>query len=105
MKQKGPARAGPFMRLVARSIVYEQPHRHTSVLSRWDQAHPEPTATSDPRQALGDLVCAGFRAAVLAPEREPGWWFSWRWYWDETLIDELVEAERLVRIDGHLTVG
>ena len=91
--------------IVARSIVYEQPHRHTSVLARWDQAHPEPTATSDPRQALGDLVCAGFRAAVLAPEREPARWFSWRWYWDETLIDELVEAERLVRIDGHLAVG
>ena len=58
--------------VVARSIVYEEPHRHTSLLARWDQVHPEPSGASDPRQALGDLVCAGVRAAVVAPERELG---------------------------------
>src|SRR5262245_14921335 len=72
--------------IVARSVVYEEPHRHTSLLVRWDQAHPEPTATSDPRQALGDLVCAGVRASVLAPANEPARWFSWRWYWDDDLV-------------------
>lgn len=91
--------------IVARSIVYEEPHRHTSLLARWDQAHREPGATSNPRQALGDLVCAGVRTSVLAPEREPSRWFSWRWYWDDALVDELVEAGRLVRIDGHLAMG
>ena len=88
--------------VVARSIVYEEPHRHTSLLLRWDQAHPEPSATGDLRQALGDLVCAGVRAAVLAPERELARWFSWRWYWDDVLVEELVAAGRLVRVDGHL---
>jgi hypothetical protein len=91
--------------VVARSIVYEEPHRHTSVVLRWDQAHPEPSGGSDLRQALGELVCAGVRAAVVAPEREPARWFSWRWYWDEGLVDDLVEAGRLVRVDGHLASG
>jgi hypothetical protein len=91
--------------LVARSIVYEEPHRHTSVLARWDQAHAEPSGASDPRAALGDLVCAGVRAAVVAPEHELSRWFSWRWYWDDSLVDELVEAGRLIRLDGYLALG
>ena len=88
--------------VVARSIVYEAPHRHTSLLSRWDQVHAEPSGTDDLRQALGNLLCAGVRAAVVAPEREVARWFSWRWYWDDGLVDELVAAGRLVRIDGHV---
>jgi hypothetical protein len=91
--------------IVARSLVYEEPHRHTSLLARWDQVYSEPSGASDTRRALGDLVCAGVRAAVVAPEREPARWFSWRWYWDDGLIDDLVEAERLVRVDGHLAAG
>jgi hypothetical protein len=88
--------------IVARSIVYEEPHRHTSLLARWDQAHPEPSGAGHPRQALSDLLCAGVRAAVVAPEREPARWFSWSWYWDDGLQDELVSAGRVVRVDGHL---
>jgi hypothetical protein len=88
--------------VVARSIVYEAPHRHTSILSRWDQVHAEPSGDDDPRQALGNLLCAGIRAAVVAPEREVARWFSWRWYWDDGLVDELVAAGRLVRVDGHV---
>jgi len=91
--------------VVARSIVYEEPHRHTSILARWDQVHSEPSGTADPRQGLGDIVCAGVRAAVVVPEREPARWFSWRWYWDDDLVDELVRAGRLVRVDGYLAVG
>jgi hypothetical protein len=91
--------------IVARSIVYEDPHRHTSVLARWDQVHPERSGASDPRHALGDLVCAGVSAAVLTPEHEPAWWFSWRWYWDDALVDELVESGRLVRVEGHLAAN
>lgn len=88
--------------VVARSIVYEEPHRHTSRLSRWDQIHPEPSGGGDPRVALGELVCAGVRAAVVAPEREVARWFSWRWYWDDGLLDGLVRAGRLRRVGGHL---
>jgi hypothetical protein len=91
--------------VVARSIVYEDPHRHTSLLARWDQVHPERSGGTDPREALGDLLCAGVRAAVVAPEPELGRWFSWRWYWDDALIDDLVRAGRLVRVDGHVTSG
>ncbi len=91
--------------VVARSIVYEDPHRHTSVLARWDQAHPEPSGGNDPRQALGDLLCAGVRAAVVAPERELARWFSWRWYWDDSLVDVLVGSGRLARVDEHVTTG
>jgi hypothetical protein len=91
--------------VVARSIVYEDPHRHTSLLARWDQVHPKPSASRDPRLALGDLLCAGVRAAVVAPEREPARWFTWRWYWDDSLVDDLVSAGRLVRVDGHITTA
>ena len=91
--------------VVARSIVYEEPHRHTSLLARWDQVHLVPGAGSGPRQALGDLLCAGVRAAVVAPERELSRWFSWRWYWDAGLVDELVSGGRLVRVDGHVTAA
>ena len=90
--------------VVARSTVYEEPHRHTSLLARWDQVHPEPGA-DEPRQALGDLLCAGVRAAVVAPERELRHWFSWGWYWDDELVDDLVAAGRLARVDGHVTYG
>jgi hypothetical protein len=91
--------------VVARSIVYEEPHRHTSLLARWDQVHPEPSGQNDPREALADLVCAGVRAAVVAPESELPRWFSWRWYWDDGLMDMLVGAGRLVRIDEHVYGG
>ncbi len=91
--------------VVARAIVYEAPHRHTSVLARWDQAHPETPGGSSPRVALGDLLCAGVRAAVVAPERELAQWFSWRWYWDDALVDELVNVGRLRRVDGHVATA
>ena len=91
--------------VVARSIVYEEPHRHTSLLARWDQVHAEPSRASDPRAALGDLLCAGVRAAVVAPEQELARWFSWRWYWEDVLVDELVDDGRVVRVDGHVATG
>jgi hypothetical protein len=88
--------------IVARPLVYEDPHRHTSLLARWDQVHPQPSIGRDPHEALGDLLCAGVRAAVVAPENELARWFSWRWYWDGGLVDELVAAGRLVRLDGRV---
>jgi hypothetical protein len=85
--------------IVSRSIVYERPHRHTSELRRWDQLVPEPVRGG----GLPELVVAGVRAAVLAPEREVSRWFSWPWYWEDDLVDRLVDEGRLVRPeDGWL---
>src|SRR5215510_10530902 len=53
--------------VVSRSIVYEEPHRHTSLLARWDQVFPDRSGGDDPRHALGELLCAGVCAAVVAP--------------------------------------
>jgi hypothetical protein len=80
--------------IVSRSIVYEEPHRHTSVLSRWDHLYPEPAEDG----GLRELVVAAVRAAVVAPAREVPRWFSWQWYWD----DAILEDERLVRLDGYV---
>ena len=90
--------------VMARSIVYEEPHRHTSLLARWDQVHPEQEGGGDPERALGELLCAGVRAAVVAPERELARWFSWRWYWGDGLVDGLVHDGRLARLDGHVAL-
>jgi hypothetical protein len=94
--------------VVARSLVYAagEGHAHTAELSRWDQAF---SATGDAgvhlQQALADVVVAGVRAAVVAPERELRKWFSWPWYWDVGLVDTLVEDGRLERVDGHVAIA
>jgi hypothetical protein len=75
--------------VVARSVVYEEPHRHTSVLARWDQLVPESSGGG-----LDELILAAVRAAVLAPEPELPRWFPW---WEDGLVERLVAAGRLVR--------
>ena len=55
--------------------------------------------------ALGDLIAAAVRAAVLAPETELRRWFSWPWYWADSLMDDLIGQGRLRRIDGHVTAA
>jgi len=86
--------------LVSRSIVYEAPHRHTSLLARWDQVFPEPSGGG----GLGELVVAAVRAAVLAPEPEVARWFSWPV--PQRLLDDLVEAGGLRRPEpGWLAAG
>jgi hypothetical protein len=80
--------------VVARSIVYEAPHRHTSQLARWDQVFAGP---ADGAPDLGALVVAGVRAAVVCPEREPMRWFSWTWRWEDGLVERLLADGRLVR--------
>jgi hypothetical protein len=67
-------------------------HRHTSELYRWDQIFPAPARRSG---GLAELLVAGIRAAVVAPEREVRSWFSWPVA--ETDVHELVEAARIVR--------
>ncbi|HEY8108160.1 MAG TPA: hypothetical protein VIC70_05610, partial [Gaiellaceae bacterium] len=91
--------------IVARALVYEEPHRHTSVLARWDQVQAGPSREEEPRRALAELLCAAVRAAVVAPEKELARWFSWRWYWDDAIVDELVAAGRLVRVDDHVATA
>jgi hypothetical protein len=76
-----------------------------SELARWDQVYPAGAADvpDDPRRALAELVVAGVRAAVVAPERELPRWFSWQWYWTGTLVDDLIAGGRLRRLDRHVT--
>ncbi len=62
-----------------------------------------PGADGDPRAALRDLVAAGVRAAVVAPERELRRWFSWQWYWRDSLVDDLVGEGRVRRVGDHVT--
>jgi hypothetical protein len=81
-------------------------HRHSSELARWDQVFPEPAAPgADPARALQDLLAAAVHASVLAPQGELRRWFSWPRYWDSSLVDGLVRAGRLRRVDGHVTTA
>lgn len=68
-------------------------HVHSSVLHRWDQVFPTQSAAG----GIEDLILAGVRAAVVAPEAELERWFSWRWRIDDGLVDGLVADRRLVR--------
>ena len=92
--------------VVSRSVQVPagEGHLHTSELSRWDQAHPG-GAAADPGRAFRDLIVAGVRAAVVAPERELPRWFSWPWHWTGTLVDDLVREGRLRRACDHVTSG
>jgi hypothetical protein len=76
--------------VVARSVVYEEPHRHTSLLSRWDQVFPEQARGG----GLEPLVAAAVRTAVVAPEPELARWFAW---WEDGLVERLVADGRLQR--------
>jgi hypothetical protein len=84
--------------VVSRSLRIELPdggHTHTSELLRYDQAYPEP---ADETGGIDDLVVAGVRAAVLAPEREiVRKWFSWRSLLGDDLVERLVSEGRLQR--------
>jgi hypothetical protein len=67
---------------------------YESILYRWDQLYPDP-AGGPPD--LGPLVVAAVRATVVVAEREPARWFSWRWRWEDDLIDRLVDEGSLTR--------
>ncbi len=91
--------------LVSRSlhVTAGEGHTHSSELARWDQVHTGPGGTdTDPGVALRDLVAAGVRACVVAPESELRRWFSWLWYWSDSIVDELVRDGRARRLDGHI---
>ena len=94
--------------IVSRSlqVTAGEGHAHSSELRRWDQAYSSaPDVAADVHRALREVILAGVRAAVVAPERELRRWFSWQWYWDDALVDDLVRDGRLRRVDGHVTLG
>jgi hypothetical protein len=51
------------------------------------------------------VLVAAVSAAVVAPGKDLKRWFSWSWYWDDAIVDTLVEGGRLIRVDGHVTVA
>jgi hypothetical protein len=92
--------------VVSRSlqVTASEGHLHSSELARWDQVYPEASGTeAGPGGALKDLIVAAVRAAVVAPEPDLRRWFSWQWYWPDTLVDDLIGEEQLRRVDGHVT--
>jgi hypothetical protein len=94
--------------IVSRSVQVAdgEGRRHSSEMARWDQAYPGAGGTgADPRRAFRDLLVAGVRAAVVAPETELRRWFSWQWYWTGPLIDDLVREDRLRRVAGYVTAA
>jgi hypothetical protein len=93
--------------VVARSLVYAagEGHAHSAELSRWDQAFPASGgAVVHLEHALGDVLVAGIRAAVVAPVSQLRKWFSWSWYWDDALVDTLVRDGRVECVDDHVTL-
>lgn len=64
-----------------------------SRLARWDHVFPEPSGQG----GIEDLLVAGVRAAVVAPEAELRRWFSWTWLVDSDLVERLVGDGRLER--------
>jgi hypothetical protein len=76
-------------------------HTHSSVLARWDQAHPQAAEGG----SLAEVLVAAVRAAVLVPEAEPPAWFTWRPRADASTIEGLVAGGRLIRpAPGWLSV-
>jgi hypothetical protein len=89
-------RCGAVLSRNLRVQLPEGGHAHTSELIRYDHAYPEPRG----KGGLEELVIAAVRAAVVAPEPEIlRKWFSWRWLFDEHLVDRLVSEGRLERIE------
>ena len=78
-------------------------HQHSSELARWDQAHPGTGGTGTPQPGAQGALAVAVRASVVAPEPELRRWFSWQWYWTDTLVDDLIRQGRLRRVDDHVT--
>jgi hypothetical protein len=91
--------------IISRSlqVTAGEGHPHSSELARWDQVYQGNGGTdADPGRVLRDLIAAGVRASVVAPEQELRRWFSWLWYWTDSLVDDLVRDRRVRRLGGHV---
>ena len=71
-------------------------HRHSSRLTRWDQAGV-PASDTTTKDALAALVVAAVRAAVIAERADTGKWFAWRV--DSSLLETLLETGQLVLVE------
>jgi DNA-binding Lrp family transcriptional regulator len=83
--------------IVAKGVAVEDSkggHRHSSVLSRWDQVWRKPWKATE-ETALDELVVLGVRAAVLTHEDEVRTWFSWPVA--RQTINDLISSGRLLR--------
>jgi hypothetical protein len=92
---------------VSRSLAVTagEGHAHSSELARWDQVFSGPGDVDvHLHHSLQKLLVAGVRAAVVTPEPELKRWFSWQWYWNDTLVEDLVRDGLLRRVDGHVTI-
>jgi hypothetical protein len=87
--------------ILPRHLRFDTPgggHRHTSQLSRWDQAVPGAEPVRGAGEALADLIAAAVDAAVVAPAADVRRFFSWRLRPD--FIDRSVADGRLVRVEA-----
>ena len=83
--------------IVAKGITVDDSkggHRHSSVLSRWDQVWRKPwKATED--VALDELIVLGVASAVVTHEDEVRTWFTWPV--ERPTINALVSSGKLAR--------
>jgi hypothetical protein len=77
--------------VVSRQVLLED-ESYATELARWDQL-----GLPSGGGGIEELLVAGVRAAVLAPEREAVRWFAW-----PATADALVESGRLGRLEGYL---
>jgi hypothetical protein len=70
--------------------------RYATELARWDQRFPAPAAGG----GAAELLAAGVRAAVVAPEREARRWFAWPVAAED--VDRLVAEQRVARAGDRL---
>lgn len=74
---------------------------HFAPMRRWDAVVKKPASSNDP---LGDILVAGVRAAVIAPESDVHAWFSWPV--PAGTIERLVADRQLLRpARGQLAIA
>jgi hypothetical protein len=79
--------------IVSDGLVFESSASwYFAPMRRWDRVVTEGAASEDP---YGDIVVAGVKAAVVAPEVDIARWFSWAIPTDT--VDRLIDSGRLLR--------
>ena len=90
-------RTGAVLSLgVREDLDGEGSHRHSAELRRWDDVVPVAGREASVDDALAELVVAGVRAAVIAPQADVLRWFTWKV--PASLVDQLVAEGRLERV-------